>query len=215
MKAESEKPKGQIETPHIPEKLRTPTQWVVITGAPSSGKTTIVNRLVPYLPNFTLVPEVAREIILSDINEGNIPDMSPGYNNELNKRVSAKRKVLEATIDPEKPTLMDRGTHDIQAFARYFGVDESYIDTEKKYKDVFMMTPLPYQIDEGRLADPELVAKMDSILLRVYREHGYQPIRVSQFPYGETSFQTEAERIEASIDQRTRFILEHMGIKGK
>lgn len=214
MTAEAGRLFNRVDSAQVPEGQRIPTRWVVIAGGPSSGKSTIFERLQQHLPGYTFIPEITRSFVLSDIAAGNMPNMTPEYNDGLNRRVTAARKTIEGSLDPATPALMDRGTFDTRAYARYYGVDEEYITSNKEYNAVFIMEPLAYAIDGVRYDgdDPHFVATFDKVLFDMYAEHGYQPIRVSQFPYGEPASQNAQERTEISIEQRARFILEKLGI---
>src|SRR3989344_3790516 len=104
------------------------TNWVVIIGPPSSGKTTTFEHLTPQLKThgFTPIPEVEREIIEEDQKKGIVRENTPEYAMMLEHKFLEARKKMERSLDPNSRVIMDRGLPDIIAYARYYKADETF-----------------------------------------------------------------------------------------
>lgn len=192
------------------------TNWVVVFGPPSSGKTTTFEDLAPQLKahDFTPIPEVEREIIEKDQEKGIMRENTPEYAMMLEHRFLDARDKMERSLDPGSRIIMDRGIPEIIAYARYYKADETFAmppAKRVKYKQVFYLEPLvSYEQDITRVENPEFAKWMHENLPRVYEELGYDIIRVPIFPYGEEEYESEDEKKKDSLAQRSRFIMEKM-----
>lgn len=192
------------------------TNWVVITGPPSSGKTTTIEDLMRKLESsgFTSVEEQARKLINEDRTKGIQRLGDREYEIALNNRVLSRRKKIEDTLSPISRVLMDRGTPDVVAYMRHYRQDEEEAlraSAKFRYAKVFYLEPLvSYEQDRTRVEDPEFAKWMHENLPNVYKELEYEVVRVSIFPYGEGHYDSDEEKKKDSLDQRSRFIMEKM-----
>lgn len=187
-----------IPTELIPELLSTPfrvqTNWHVITGAPSSGKTTVINQLAA--EGFQTVPESARLYIENAIAGGqtinqlreDIPAMQHGIHE---KQVQIENELITTDFN-----FLDRGIVDCLAWHRVFGLDPNEFLPDcfyHRYASVFNLAPLPYIDDGARYENPSIVGFLDEWTNRDYQALGYKIIRVPVLP--------PEERLEFILDK--------------
>lgn len=155
--------------------------WYVITGGPSTGKSTLLDELSK-LGHKTL-PEAAREIIDEGLKSGKTLE-------EIRKNEKTfQRKVLDHKINTEKilpkevQTFLDRGIHDTLAYLQLKKIDieENVFEAVKNadYKKVFLLDPLDtYNLDYARTETQNEAIKLNELLYKVFANHGLRPIRV-------------------------------------
>ncbi|HEX30079.1 TPA: hypothetical protein ENG04_08370 [Candidatus Poribacteria bacterium] len=147
---------------------------VVITGGPSSGKSTLIEELSRR--GFATVPEAATIVIKRGLHH---PTVDP---------VSFQREVLSLQIRLEREAegrgaeiiFCDRGIYDGLAYLRFYGISEKVIQLppDWRYDAVFHLEQLPYVRDNVRFETPGEARRISQLLWEVYRELGYDPIRV-------------------------------------
>ncbi|MDQ3019026.1 MAG: ATP-binding protein [Bacteroidota bacterium] len=130
------------------------TKWIVITGGPSSGKTTTVNQLKSL--GFASSPEAAR--ILIDIgNNCGLTIQEIRRNEEhFNQSILGIQMAVENILLPDKICFHDRGIPDSIAYTRLSGGDDSIARkflTKRKYHKIFLLELLPFQKDYARTED--------------------------------------------------------------
>lgn len=97
------------------------TNWCVITGAPSSGKTTIINALS--VLGYQTAPEIARNYL------GYLLNHNPHEYESLRSEVTVQSKIIELKLKreqqlcPEDLIFFDRGVPDSLAYFRYYNID--------------------------------------------------------------------------------------------
>lgn len=159
--------------------FKTQTKWVVITGAPSSGKTSVIEELKAR--GYAVEPEAARAVIEDCLKRGNnIGDIRHDV-------TQLQGKILEwglhryKNLDPKQRTFLDRGLPDGVAYLKIAGLD---YDAAMRaayfyhYKAVFIFDRLPLVLDDIRHEDEEMAARIDAELEAVYRALGYHPVRI-------------------------------------
>lgn len=145
--------------------------WYVITGAPSSGKTTLVNALKER--GYAISEESARTYILEELGKGKVlteirKDIL-AFQREILKRVVEK----ESKLNKNEVVFLDRGVPDTRGFLMYNNVTEpedvkSIID-KVSYKKAFILDPLPLTQDEVRTEDAEAIKGLDRTLENTYK----------------------------------------------
>jgi predicted ATPase len=154
--------------------------WYVITGAPSSGKSTVIDSLS--LRGHKTIPEAARVIIDTDRAAG-IPTSVTRANEFAFQERALKMKIdTESSLLPTDTVFFDRGIPDTIAYYRLYGWPESMEFTRvmhtSPYRKVFILDRLPYRSDATRTETEELAARLDSLLEASYRELGIQIERI-------------------------------------
>lgn len=181
---------------------------VVITGGPSTGKTTIINDLIA--KDYFCFEEVIRKLTASAKNSGEITESHSNpialvndaalFNKtliDLRRSDYEASKLLETNI-----SFFDRGMPDVLAYMSYFN---QYINKEFKdiclsytYDYVFILPPWEaiYEDDEERFETFEQATDIYHRLKETYKEFGYNSIEV---PFG-------------NVEERTRFIIEQLNL---
>jgi predicted ATPase len=171
--------------------------WFVITGGPSTGKTTLLNALAEH--GYITIPEAARLVIDDGLAAGLTIDQIRGDEAKFQADVLERKILIENELHDGHTAVLDRGIHDSIAYTRLY--DEPVSEKLKKaaqtaaYKQVFLLEPLAtYEQDYARTESPELVAKLHQLLHDAYAEHGMQPILVPALP----------------VPERVKFVLQHI-----
>ena len=172
------------------------TNWHVITGAPSSGKTTLINRMANM--GYRIAPEVARNYIRQLI----------AHNHKLEEVkhdvLPLQRKILTIMLERERQLpideiiFFDRGTPDSAAYFRYHHLDDNHVINackHQRYKKVFYCHGLPVVHDAIRDEDDVSAKKIGEYIYDAYINLGYQLIELPA----------------VSIENRLEIILSHMG----
>ncbi len=166
-----------------PDLLATPfgiqTNWHVITGAPCSGKTTLIDQLAD--KGFRTVPETAHLYIERKLASGR------KLNEILKNRVDVQGILIEMQLEIERElqanevTFLDRALPDSLAFNRYVGLSPNDLLSEcfhHRYASVFILDPIPFQENGVRDEDSGIVDYLDEWLARDYSTLGYRVVRV-------------------------------------
>lgn len=178
-------------------KFEIKTNWVAITGAPSSGKTSVIEVLAKR--GFHTEKETAREVIETGLNNGKTLAEIRQHNDKLQHDILLSKIDLEKKLNPAEIVFLDRGIPDSITYFRLNHLDMAPIDRvlyRWQYKAVFIFDPLPFVKDHIRTEDEELALKMDVMFEQDYIACGYTPVRVPVM----------------AIEQRADFILEKLGL---
>ncbi len=182
---------------------------VVITGGPSTGKTSVIENLEK--KGFPCVHELIRSMTSSEKNE----DKTTNF--EVNPIVSVKdpkkfnQKLLDGRIkqytDADsingEVVFFDRGIPDVHAYMNCFGQEYS-TEFEKpcytyKYDQILLMPPWKeiHVVDNERFESFEEAERIYEHLKTTYEHVGYP---ITLVPIG-------------TIEERTQFILELLNLK--
>lgn len=149
----------------------------VITGASSSGKTTIINYLDKL--GFAVMHEVARDVL----EEGSLHPHKNIYDfqREVAVRHIAKEENLRANNN-SKIIFFDRGIYDNIAFCRYFGLKKlpKELNTKMHYDAVFVLNQLDnFEHDGTRIEkDSEEALDIKKIIINEYKKRDIKCINV-------------------------------------
>lgn len=160
----------------------------VLTGAPGTGKTAILDGL---RDEFTVVPEPARRVLADWRAEGN----------PLPARMDAGlmvRRMTELAIDDHAKArrengtvLFDRGVVDSVAYARHLGLGADEVSraaADHAYnRRVLLTTPWRqiYTTDDERTMDFADVERFHEAVVRTYLAAGYELVVVPNAPLTE------------------------------
>lgn len=155
--------------------------WFVVTGGPSTGKTTLLLGLKKR--GYKIIPEAARTLIDESLQEG----ISVGelrFDEKLfQEKVALLKKQIENKCDRNEIVFFDRGMHDTLAYMREYNFDINggimeLMDTSV-YNKVFLLEPLPtFENDYARTENSAFTKSLHQQLFDVYREYGMNPIVV-------------------------------------
>ena len=177
-----------INTELDPSLLKTPfkvqTKWHVITGAPCSGKSTIITHLADN--GFQTAPEAARQYFEREmaITGRTIEDVREDVA-ALVQGILGIMLEIECGLNANELVWLDRGYPDNFAFLRQFGLDPNeYLPDcfRHRYASVFMLDRLPVQRDGVRIEDEAAADYLDEWHYRDYTALGYHVVRVPVLP---------------------------------
>ena len=170
-----------------PDLLSTPfkvqTNWHVITGASSSGKTTMIDQLAG--KGFQTFPEVGRQYFERELAKGRTIDEIREDRAALTCQVYDLWVKLNRGLQVSEINFLDRGLPDALAFYRFAGMNPNDILPDcfqYRYASVFLLNRLPYQQDGVRAGDDASAAYFESWMLRDYRALGYNVVRIPVLP---------------------------------
>ena len=182
-----------------PQNLSTPfkkkTNWHVITGAPCSGKTTIIELLAQ--KGYLTAHETAREYFELEMTKGRSSQeiRDSGYTTQMG--IFALQRELENSLEPGRVIFLDRGLPDTITFNRLFrlGLEQVLPACFKHfYASVFILDRLPFarEVQLGP-EDEKPAGFIDEWLERDYSSLGYQVVRVP--------VSSPAERLQFILDR--------------
>jgi predicted ATPase len=97
------------------------TSWHVISGAPCSGKTTLIDQLAGV--GYRTAIETAREYFEIEMAKGRTSQKIRGSWHTLQWGIFGMQKNLENGLSPEQVVFLDRGLPDSLAFHRVWGLN--------------------------------------------------------------------------------------------
>ncbi|KZE92429.1 hypothetical protein AVP42_02583 [Agromyces sp. NDB4Y10] len=146
------------------------SNWYVITGGPSSGKTTMVD-LLRQRGYHTTIEHARHYIDLQRLGGRTVADVR-SRQLEFQRNVLAMQLEQEAALDPDEIVFLDRGLPDSLAYYRFLDLppDPSLLDalTRVEYRKVFLLDLLPLAEDYARTEDAEAQHRIQELLLDVY-----------------------------------------------
>ena len=162
--------------------FRVQTKWHVITGAPCSGKTTLIDQLDD--KGFQIVPESGRQYFEREMAKGRT--LAEIRESEADERGMKDLQVnIEHGLRAKEVTFLDRAIPDSLVFYRISGLDPNEILAEcfhHRYASVFILDCLPVIQDEVRTEDEVIAKLIDEWLDRDYSALGYRVVRVPVLP---------------------------------
>ena len=164
--------------------LRRQTNWYVITGGPSSGKTTTVNLLKErgYITTF----EHARHYLDTQRLKGRTIEDVRKKQREFQLGVLDMQIEQENEISPDVQVFLDRAIPDALAYYRFLNLPEDEKLTKVlrtvSYKKVFILDCLPLIKDYARTEDVAAQRKIHALLVEVYESLGFPIVQVPVLP---------------------------------
>lgn len=161
------------------EERRIQTNWCVLTGAPCSGKTTVINELARR--GHGVVHETARAHIEANLARGLSLDHIRGDESAFEHLILEKKAGIEEKLEAEKTVFFDRAVPDSIAYFRLAGLDPSKPIARSgrvRYRKIFLLDRLPVKEDSIRKEDERTAQAIETLLLECYRNLGYSIIRI-------------------------------------
>jgi predicted ATPase len=163
-----------------PPASRPANRWYVVTGGPSSGKTTLVTLLAAR--GYAVVHEHARQRIDLELRYGEtLEDIR-------RDQLGFQRSVLEMQLEhesntpPGQLTFFDRGIPDTLAYHRFHRLPESAFFERAvaacAYRKVFLLELLPLVNDYARKEDVAAQHELQELLIAVYSALPFPMVRV-------------------------------------
>lgn len=163
---------------------RRETNWYVITGGPSSGKTTTVDILAKRGYKTTI--EEARHYIDTLRANGEDADEIRGHQEEFQRGVLEMQIKQESDLDPNDVVFLDRAIPDALAYYRfrYLPLDKTITDALLKvsYKKIFILDPLPLVHDYARTENDIQQHRIQDLLNEAYHQLPFPVVHVPVLP---------------------------------
>jgi predicted ATPase len=159
------------------------TNWHVITGAPCSGKTTLIDLLAER--GFRTVPEAGRLYVEREMAKGRTPDELRADGLTGQRRIAALQVTYERKLQVDQVAFLDRGVPDGLTYCRFLGFDPNSVLGEcfrYRYASVLILDRFPFQWDGLRFEDDASAGLIDEWLVRDYSALGYSVVRVPVLP---------------------------------
>lgn len=160
------------------------TNWYVITGGPSSGKTTTVNLLAER--GYKITIEHARHYIETQQITGKTIEEIKKNQVEFQRSILDMQIAQESEISPDDIVFLDRAIPDALAYYRFLGLpeDKKIHDAVRKapYKKVFILDPLPLVKDSVRTEDESAQKKIHGLLKVAYESLSFPTVPVPVLP---------------------------------
>lgn len=157
------------------------TNWYVITGGPSSGKTTTVNLLKARGYKTTI--EHARHYIETMQIIGKTVEEIRNNHLMFQRSILDMQIAQESELSPDETVFLDRALPDALAYYHFLGLpeDQKLLKAvhEASYKKVFILDPLPLVEDSVRTEDEIAQKKIHVLLKQTYES---LPFPVTQVP---------------------------------
>ena len=166
-----------------PDLLSTPfrlqTNWHVITGAPSCGKTTLINLLAD--KGFQTVPESARQFMEREIARGRTINEIHANGAALQRDIEDMQLGVERRLRASDVIFLDGAVPGSLAWYRVFGLNPNDVLPgcfHHRYASIFILDRLPLQQDGLRFDDHAYNNFLDEWHTRDYLALGYNIVRV-------------------------------------
>ena len=178
------------------EKQNKTTNWYVITGGPSTGKTTVINLLTERGYKTTI--EHARHYIDTMKEEGRTVEEIRANKRKFQLGVLDMQIEQEAELSPSDTVFLDRAIPDAMAYYRFLKLeyDKILLDAMKEvaYKKIFILDRLPFVNDYARTEDEQAQKLIHQLIIEVYQSLEFPVVFVPVI----------------SPDERVEFILKNL-----
>jgi predicted ATPase len=179
--------------------FRIQTNWHVITGTISSGKSTLIDKLAD--TGYQTVPEAARKHIEAEMSKGRRIDEVRKDPTILQRSLNDAWLRSELRLRTKDVLFLDRAFPDALAFCRVHGLNPNEILADcfhHRYASVFLLDRFPVDQDGVRFHDDDTANLIEEWHVRDYTALGYSVVRVPVL----------------SIQERLVFILKRLSEQG-
>lgn len=171
------------------------TNWHVITGTPSSGKTTVIECLAQQ--GHRVKHEVARAYIDQRLDQGETLEAIKADPLAFERHILLTKVEIEKQLPPSETIFLDRAVPDSIAYYELEGLameEPLALSQRVRYQRVFLFERLSFEKDAVRWEDQEQAARLEKMLARAYADLDYAVVRVPIM----------------TVEQRVEFVLWHL-----
>jgi predicted ATPase len=156
--------------PRARQHHRRKTNWYVITGAPCSGKTTVVSLLKERGYKTTI--EDARHYLDLQLANGKSVEEIERHQRSFQLHVLNMQIAQERSLEPEQIVFLDRAIPDARAYYRHLMLPEDQklaaAIANVSYKKIFILDFLPLVNDYARRENSGAQRRIHQALVDVY-----------------------------------------------
>lgn len=184
-----------VNSPKTARPRERATRWCVLTGAPCSGKTTVIDALKHL--GFTVVPEMARTYIENELKKGKTIETIRRNALAFQRHILYTKVYIENSLSPQDLIFLDRGIPDSIAYFRLSNLpaeEPLYFSEKSRYDAVFLFERLPLSPDPVRSEDDATTIRIQELIRNAYGNLGYTLAKVPVMP----------------VAERVRFILDRL-----
>lgn len=168
----------------------------MISGGPSSGKTTLINELAAR--GYKTAGEAARFLIEQKIGEGkSVEDIQ--NTNEFQKEVLDLQLRNEKNAPKDKIVFFDRAIPDGLAYCQFqkLNVPEyASLDLRGRYKKIFFCQQLSVDKDGIRIESDKSARELSRLIWQAYDDLGYEIINLPAAPTPDNRIKTVISEIK-------------------
>ncbi len=153
--------------------------WYVITGGPSSGKTTVINELTKL--GYLAAPDVARDYVSQEIANGRSLKEIRGNEAEFQRKVLKMKIEREKKIPKNKMVFLDNAIPCSIAYYQICGLNPQEVIQlcrKNQYQKIFFLEQLPIENDYARIENAKTIRKLNKLLKEEYENLGYKVINI-------------------------------------
>jgi len=156
------------------------TNWYVITGGPSSGKTTTINILKER--GLTTTFETARHYLDNQLVHGKTIEDVKNNQPEFQLGILNLQIAQENQMDPKTQVFLDRAIPDTLAYYYFFNIPPAPLFNEAiknvSYKKIFVLESLPLVNDYARDENEEAQKQLHHLIEEVYESLPFEIVHV-------------------------------------
>lgn len=155
------------------------TNWYVITGAPCSGKSSVILALARR--GFNVVHETARAYIDAQLASGRTLAEIKSDILSFERHILFEKVRIEDALPRRQVHFLDRAVPDSVAYYQIEGLGREEPQRYShcvRYKGIFLFERLAFETDAVRTEDNALAERIEHLLEKCYRQLGYTVMRV-------------------------------------
>jgi predicted ATPase len=151
----------------------------VITGAPCSGKTAVIDELEQR--GYRVIHEVARAHIDALLKTGLRLEQIKADERRFERHILHEKIRIESALTNVETIFFDRAVPDSIAYFKLAGLDIEEplkMSTRVRYKKIFLFERLQWLNDKVRCEDEDRASQLDLLIKESYQRLGYELIPV-------------------------------------
>tara|TARA_R110001583_G_scaffold43030_1_gene136791 strand:- start:5919 stop:6509 length:591 start_codon:yes stop_codon:yes gene_type:complete len=164
----------------IPSDNSIKTNWYVVTGGPSTGKTTVINLLNKR--GYQTAIEHARHYIDTQKSKGKTVEEIRENKKKFQLGVLDMQIEQEHSLSPKDIVFLDRAIPDALAYYQFLELDydKKLIEAMNNvsYKKIFILDRLPLVNDYARTEDKTAQEKIHALITKVYESLPFPVLHV-------------------------------------